>query len=57
MKNRDKQIVAKAGKHWCLGCDAELVGKIGKCPVCNKKLNKTSKKCIKENKVPLEDFG
>jgi predicted RNA-binding Zn-ribbon protein involved in translation (DUF1610 family) len=32
--NREKSRNAKLGKHWCFSCDAQLVGKSRKCPVC-----------------------
>lgn len=37
-KNRDQAHDPKAHtKHWCTGCDAEVVSSGEKCPVCGNK--------------------
>jgi hypothetical protein len=39
--NRETSLFAKLGYHWCNVCDANLVGKLGRCLVCkNKSSNK-----------------
>jgi len=43
--NREKATRAKKkGKHWCMSCDAALVGQFGKCPVCGNVSNKKKRK-------------
>lgn len=47
--NRDKSRNAKLGKFWCISCDAQLIGKEKKCPVCGKYSNRQKhKKKIKK---------
>ena len=33
-RNRHKKQEPKLGRFWCPGCDAYLLSKGGKCPVC-----------------------
>ena len=42
--NREKSMIAKLGKHWCMSCDGALVGKSEKCPVCGAKNNRKKRK-------------
>ena len=44
--NRENAMHAKLGLHWCMSCDSALVGKHGKCPVCNKRAHPKKKKNI-----------
>jgi len=47
--NRNKNLHAKLGLHWCRSCDLIKVGQYGKCPVCGKRANP------KKRKIPLEE--
>ena len=45
LSNREKNQRSNKGKFWCNGCDASLVGNVGKCPHCG--WENSSKKHIK----------
>lgn len=44
--NRERAMRGKLGYHWCVGCDSQQVGKVGKCPVCGHRANRRKRKGI-----------
>ena len=44
--NREKSKKAKRGMHWCMNCDAQLVGQYGRCPNCGAYANRKKLKGV-----------
>ena len=55
LSNRDVATTTKgAPRHWCRGCDHDLVAQYGKCPSCGRASRKTKRN--KTATMPARDL-